>query len=124
MEQVYEELTALGFDISNLGGNTYAVNGIPAGLEGLAPAPLLQQLISEAADHDATLSKSLHFSISESLNLTLARAAAIPYGQLLTNEEMESLVNSLFACSNVNYTPDGKAILCILPQTDIEHLLG
>ena len=124
MEQISEELATLGFDINNLGGNTYAVNGIPAGLDGLAPATLLQQLVSEAADHDAALSKSLHLSISQSLNLTLARAAAIPYGQLLTNEEMEGLVNSLFACSNVNYTPDGKAILCILPQTDIEHLLG
>ena len=41
-----------------------------------------------------------------------------------TNEEMEAVVNELFACSNVNYTPDGKAILCILPQYDIEQLLG
>ena len=124
MEQISNELATLGFDISNLGGNTYAINGIPAGLEGLAPASLLQQLISEAADHDAALSKSLNLSISQSLNLTLARAAAIPYGQLLSNEEMEGLVNSLFACSNVNYTPDGKSILCILPQADIEQLLG
>ena len=124
MEQISSELATLGFDISNLGGNTYAINGIPAGLEGLAPVSLVQQLISEAADHDAALSQSLNLSISQSLNLTLARAAAIPYGQLLNNEEMEGLVNSLFACSNVNYTPDGKSILCILPQADIEHLLG
>ena len=41
-----------------------------------------------------------------------------------TNLEMESLVNELFACSNVNYTPDGKAILCILPQSEIEQLMG
>ena len=53
----------------------------------------------------------------------MARVAAIPYGQLLSNEEMESLVNQLFACSNVNYTPDGKTILNILPQRDIERLL-
>ena len=37
---------------------------------------------------------------------------------------MENLVNELFACSNVNYTPDGKLILSILPQQDIEKLLG
>ena len=43
---------------------------------------------------------------------------------LLSNDEMDSLTNQLFACSNVNYTPDGRAILCILPQSDIEHLLG
>jgi DNA mismatch repair protein MutL len=37
---------------------------------------------------------------------------------------MDVVVNNLFSCDNVNYTPDGKAILCILPQADIEHLLS
>ena len=32
LEQLMPELTVLGFDLSNLGGNTYAVNGIPAGI--------------------------------------------------------------------------------------------
>jgi DNA mismatch repair protein MutL len=54
----------------------------------------------------------------------LARHAAISTGQVLNNDEMERLVNELFACSNVNYTPDGRAILSILPQHDIEQLLG
>ena len=58
------------------------------------------------------------------LALGLARSAAVPYGQVLSNDEMESLINDLFSCSNVNYTPDGKSILCIMPQADIEHLLG
>ena len=73
------------------------------------------------------------FDISHSFLLTppsskiayrLAQSVAIPYGQVLSNDEMESVINELFACTNVNYTPDGKAILCILPQADIEHLLG
>ena len=54
----------------------------------------------------------------------MARAAAIPVGQILSNIEMEAIVNKLFACSNVNYTPDGKAVLCILPQREIEQLMG
>ena len=65
--------------------------------------------------------------VSDELNsllaLSMARHAAIPQGQVLSNEEMENLVNELFACSNVNYTPDGKAILGILPQQDIDKLL-
>ena len=121
MEQLLPQLTAQGFDLSNLGGNTYAVNGIPAGLDGLDPLSLLRQLLADAA---TPISQSLNLSVSQSLNLSLARAAAIPYGQVLSDEEMDSLINSLFACPNVNYTPDGKAILCILPQQDIEHLLG
>ena len=122
MEQILPDLSSLGFDLSNLGGNTYAVSGIPAGLEGVSPVSLLQQLLTDASDHD--LSQSLNLSISESLNLSIARAAAIPYGQILSNEEMEQTVNDLFACSNVNYTPDGKIILSILPQADIERLFG
>jgi len=122
MEQILPDLTTLGFDLSNLGGNTYAINGIPVGLEGLSPVSLLQQLLAEAADHGA-ISPTLDLSVTQSLHLSLARAAAIPYGQVLSDTEMESLINSLFACSNVNYTPDGKSILTILPQRDIEHLL-
>ena len=56
--------------------------------------------------------------------LSLARAAAIPYGQVLSNEEMENIINQLFQCSNVNYTPDGHATLCIIKQKDIENMLG
>jgi DNA mismatch repair protein MutL len=60
--------------------------------------------------------------VRKSLALSLARNAAIPYGQVLSNEEMEHLVNSLFACSDVNHTPDGKQILNILQQKEIDSL--
>jgi len=112
-------LSDLGFDLSDLGGNTFVVNGIPAGIDGIDPIQLLQRMVDE------TMEKG---KVTEELNstvaLSLARNAAVSYGEVLSNEEMESLVNELFACSNVNYTPDGKTVLSILPQTDIEHLLG
>ena len=125
MEQVLPELSGLGFDLSPLGGGTFAVNGIPAGLEGVDPMALIQQILADVADHDAvdgTVSQTIGLSVSQSLYLSLARAAAIPYGQVLSNEEMETIVNGLFSCSNVNYTPDGKPILTILPQADIDAL--
>ena len=56
------------------------------------------------------------------LALTLARAAAIVYGQVLSNEEMVSLVDSLFACPSPNYTPDGKTVLTTIKEEDIERL--
>ena len=125
MDQILPELSGLGFDLSPLGGGTYAVNGIPAGLEGVDPISLIQQILADVADHDAmggTASQTIGLSVSQSLHLSLARAAAIPYGQVLSNEEMEAIVNGLFSCSNVNYTPDGKPILTILPQADIDAL--
>ena len=119
LEKLLPELASVGFDLSDLGGHSYALNGVPAGIDGLDPIKLLHQLAGDANMLGTELS-----SLNSQIALSLARHAAVPYGQILSNDEMESIVNELFACSNVNYTPDGKAILCILPQADIEHLLG
>ena len=43
-------ISTLGFDVSDLGGNTYAVNGIPAGIEGLDPIKLLHCMVSDAIE--------------------------------------------------------------------------
>ena len=119
MTDILPSLTALGFEVTPIGPTTYAVNGVPAGLEGLQPENLLRDILTDATEHISNLSP-----LTSNLSLSLARHAAIPYGQLLSNDEMDTLVNDLFACENVNYTPDGRAILCILPQHDIEQLLG
>ena len=122
MTDLLPSLTALGFEVTPIGPTTYAVNGVPAGIEGLQPENLLRDILTDATEHSGQTSQ---FSpLTSHLSLSLARHAAIPYGQLLSNDEMDTLVNDLFACENVNYTPDGRAILCILPQHDIEQLLG
>lgn len=120
LENVKDELAHCGFELTSLGGGTFAVNAIPAGLEGTNPQKLLQDLLAGAGEQGSSAMKE----INDSMALTLAQAAAIPYGQVLSNEEMEDLINRLFQCSNFNYTPNGKAILCILPQSQIEQLLG
>jgi DNA mismatch repair protein MutL len=113
------ELDNIGFDLSDLGQFSYAVNGVPAGIEGLNPVQLLRDIVSDAQEKSVDAAEELSRSLAQSM----AQHAAIPYGQILSNDEMESLVNELFACSNVNYTPDGHPILAILPQRDIERLL-
>ena len=120
LEVVLPEMAKMGFELDNLGGGSYAVNAIPAGLEGINPLELIRDLVESAKEKGVSALDEVH----QSLALTLARHAAIPQGQVLSNEEMEGLVNDLFACGNVNYTPDGKNVLCILKQQEIEHLLG
>lgn len=120
LEKLLPEMSKMGFELDNLGGGSYAVNAIPAGLDGVNPLHLVQDMVFSAKEKGVKALDEVH----QSLALTLARNAAIPQGQVLSNEEMETLVNDLFACSNVNYTPDGKNVLCILKQQEIEHLLG
>ena len=113
------QLATMGFELSDLGGGSFAVNAIPSGVEG-DPVALVHSIVADLVEGGRTPLTTQH----ERLSLSLARATAVPYGQILSNDEMDNITNQLFACSNVNYTPDGRAILCILPQSDIEHLLG
>ncbi len=120
LEKLLPELNAMGFELTDLGKYSYGIQTVPAGLEGLNYAQLIREMVCDTIENGTG---NLHH-IHSSLALSLARHAAIPQGQILSNEEMENIVNELFACSNVNYTPDGKAVLCILPQREIEQLLG
>jgi DNA mismatch repair protein MutL len=120
LTRIMPDLITVGFDLSDLGGGSYAVSGVPAGLEGVNPVMLLQNVVSDASSEGGNTTEQLYSTLA----LSLARQAAIPQGQVLSNEEMEHIVNQLFACSNVNYTPEGKSVLAILPQHDIEKLLS
>lgn len=120
LQKVMPEMEHLGFELSDLGGGSYAVNGIPSGIEGVRVDALIKDMVSSAMESGALDTDG----INHSLALSLARSAAIPQGQVLSNDEMESIVNELFATSNVNYTPDGKTILFILKQQEIEQKLG
>ena len=128
LASVMTEMQSLGFELSDLGGNTYAVNAVPSGLEGVNCINLLQDLIASARDVSsssaASVDATLVSNVNHELALGMARGAAIGYGEVLSNEEMETIINSLFACSNCNYTPDGKKILAVYRQTDMEQLLG
>ncbi len=119
-QRIMPDLQALGFELTDLGARNYAVNAIPAGLEGINPAEMIRDMVATAMEKGA----GLQDDINQALALSLARNAALPYGQVLGNEEMENLVNALFACENVNYTPNGQKILAILAQTDMENLLS
>ena len=120
VDKFLPDLTMMGFDISSLGGGSFVVNGIPAGLEGLSPERLIRQVVADAIEKGSSDSEEIHAALA----LSVARHAAIPQGQVLSNEEMEQVVNELFSCSNVNYTPDGRSILYILSHQDIEQFLG
>ena len=118
VQKFMPDLRQMGFDITYLGGGSFVVNGIPSGLEGLNPVNLVRSVVADAIEKGSSDAEGIYASLA----LGLARHAAIPYGQVLSNEEMEHIVNELFSCPNVNYTPDGRAILCIMPQHDIEQL--
>ncbi|MBQ8674073.1 MAG: DNA mismatch repair endonuclease MutL [Bacteroides sp.] len=118
LEELLEDFSSVGFELTSLGGGSYAINGVPAGIEGLSP----QELVSNMLHTAMAKGNDMREEVQTILASTLARAAAIVYGQVLSNEEMNSMVASLFASPNPTYTPDGKPILATITEEEIERL--
>ena len=119
LQKMLPELETAGFELADLGGGSYSICSVPPGLESAGYAQLLQDLVASAREASVSAADEINRSIA----LAMARSSAVDYGQVLTNDEMENIVNDLFACSNSNYTPDGRRILSLLRQTEIEHML-
>ena len=115
---LHDDLRRFGFDISDLGGGAISIIGYPSGFEGIEPKSLLQELLAVGADRGSLSAADLYSRLA----LTMARAAAIPVGQVLSPLEMQDLVAQLFATATPNYTPDGRPVLAIIPQENIDKL--
>ena len=117
MDTLMDDLSAVGFELTPLGGGSYAVNGVPAGIEGLSATELIRNMVHTALEKGGNVREE----VQAVLALTLARSAAIVYGQVLSEEEMANLVDSLFASPTPGYTPDGKTVLITVKEEEIER---
>lgn len=111
-----EDMRFIGFDLSNLGNNSYAINGLPAGLENVDQVVLIKDIVSRAIETGC----EVHEEICESIALALAKAAAIRPGKMMSADEMDHLIATLFSSPNSNLTPDGKTIISMLTDEELE----
>lgn len=118
LQELLPEMEQMGFQLADLGGNDWAINAIPAGIDGVNPVAMVQQIIESVDNGGMPLKKR----IQEHLALTVARSAAIPIGRALQQEEMDVLVADLLRLPEPNYTPDGKTIITVVPMEQITKL--
>ena len=118
LQELLPEMEKMGFALSPLSGNDWAINAIPAGLDGVDATSMVHQIL-ESVDNGGTPVKK---RILEHLALTVARSAAIPVGRTLMQEEMDILVADLLRLPEPNYTPDGKTIITVIPMDQINKL--
>lgn len=115
MEGLLDDFAGLGFEISNMGGGSFAIQGVPVGIEGLDPTALVEHILVDAIEKGDVQKEEIHRTMA----LTMARSAAIVVGQVLTVEEMSKLIDELFACEMPTYTPDGKKVFVIIDEDEI-----
>ena len=117
LESITTELASLGFDISSLGGSTFVLNGVPVGIEGLQPVKLLSDIIHSAMEQAGDARER----VCDRVAATMAREVAVVTGQLLSHEEMCALIDDLFKTSMPSHTPDGKPVIYIMSDAEIDR---
>jgi len=107
LKELLPDVRALGFDIREFGKNTVVVDGIPADLNNVGEHLLLEQLLEGFKNNLAILKLDKRDNLARSL----ARNAAIKTGAKLSLEEMNLLIDQLFACQMPNVALNGKPVI-------------
>ena len=117
LESISSELLSLGFDISSLGGGTYVLQGVPADLDGLSPVKLLMDIVHSTMEQTTEAKEKMYDHLAN----VMAKDVAIVSGQVLSADEMKSLVDELFRTPLPSRTPDGKNIIHIVSAYEIDR---
>jgi len=115
-EHILCDLQRIGFKFEKLENNSYSVKGVSSHVGTGSVTDLLLEILSKAKTTASVPTASIH----ETIALTMAEAASLKSGQRLSTEEMSDLIDRLFACSNHNFTPDGKKIMSIFTLDELE----
>ncbi|MEX1187979.1 MAG: DNA mismatch repair endonuclease MutL [Bacteroidia bacterium] len=107
IDGLIDDLKLLGFDLGQFGNRSIAIQGVPPVIQNMDVSSVLDKLLEEFKNSDQQVQLSKKEEIAKHLAKQAARHAELPGSP----EKMMSIVDKLFACSNPNYTPSGKAII-------------
>lgn len=107
LKELLSDIRGLGFDIREFGKNTVVVDGIPADIKSSEEHELLEKLLEEYKNNQSVLKLDKRDSLARSL----ARNAAVKTGTKISLEEMNVLVDQLFACQLPNVALNGKTVI-------------
>ena len=110
------DLKAIGFDLEQLSPDSYAIQGIPSQLTNQSAVPVIQHILQQVRERGADTQREWR----EQIAMALAEQGAIVYGKPLTEIEMRDLVAQLIQLPSYRRTADGKIIVSILTDEEIE----
>jgi DNA mismatch repair protein MutL len=117
VKELKEEIVALGFDIREFGKHTFIIHGLPSDAPGANAKDLLEGIIE---NYKQNLSE-LKLEKRENLARSMARNMAIRAGRTLTTQEMNTLIDELFACTMPYASPSGKPTLTTFTLDDLDR---
>ena len=117
VQDVLPELRSMGFDLELFGGRTVQVNGMPAEAADEDPAKLLEQLLDQLKNEKSGLRNERHHALARSM----ATSMAIRAGRILSKQEMNDLIDRLFACEMPYHSPGGRPTLVTFGLEELDE---
>lgn len=114
--ELKNEIKTIGFDISEFGKNTFVIHGIPADSHDIDSVHLLEGLLENYKQNLQELKNNKQENIARAM----AQNLAIKSGKILLPEEMNNLIDELFACKMPYSTPSGKPTISTFSLEDLD----
>ncbi|TKC12130.1 DNA mismatch repair endonuclease MutL [Pedobacter polaris] len=116
-KSLLEDIKSLGFEVREFGKNTLVIEGIPVdlGSTNINETQLFEHLIEGFKNSQ----QELKLDKRDALARSMAKNSAIKGGTALGQQEMNTLIEELFACKTPNFSISGKPVIQTIPLSEI-----
>jgi DNA mismatch repair protein MutL len=117
-KSLLDDIKSLGFEVREFGKNTLVIEGIPVdlGSNQINETQLFEHLIEGFKNSQ----QELKLDKRDALARSMARNSAIKSGVVLGQEEMNMLIEQLFACKAPNFSISGKPVIQTMTMLEID----
>ncbi|MBB2145678.1 DNA mismatch repair endonuclease MutL [Pedobacter sp. LMG 31464] len=116
-KSLLDDIKSLGFEVREFGKNTLVIEGIPVdlGSTNINETQLFEHLIEGFKNSQ----QELKLDKRDALARSMAKNSAIKGGTALSQQEMNTLIEELFACKTPNFSISGKPVIQTMALTEI-----
>lgn len=118
--KIVDKLNNLGFKIEKFGGNTFVIQGTPSNLDSNVNP---KELVETFMDHYLS-NVEFQLGIEDNIARSLSQCTSIHPGKALQPEEMQALIDQLFACEMPYKSPSGHKCFIEMKLEDIKKLFN
>lgn len=119
VQDMLPQLKALGVDLEPFGNHSFVIHGMPPEASKQNEQQFLEGLLQQYKDN-----LELKLDIHENMLRALASQMAVPLGKPLPYEEMQQMVDELFACSQPHLSPEGQKVFIALELDEVQQRFG
>jgi DNA mismatch repair protein MutL len=105
----------LGFEINDFGKGSFVIHSMPVNLE----TTDIRMFIESVLESLKTPGQEHKMDQSQLLAKTMAKKLAIKRGKKMHQEEVDALIENLFACKVPGISPDGKPTMLVISYNEL-----